>query len=113
MVTCSKSPNVEELEEQEIPAHQTIMDISLEVEVLKKSLQYYKSQNGYLNDSNNQLMLQNRRLREDLEETNANYQELITTSKEVLRRKNLTQQQNKELISLNKEHQDKIKMMDA
>ena len=58
-------------------------------------------------------MLANRRLREDIEETNANYQDLITTSKEVLGRKNLTQQQNEELISQNKEFQDKIQTMDA
>ena len=44
--------NVEELGEQEIHAHQTPMEILSEVEDLKKSLQYYKSQNGYLNDSN-------------------------------------------------------------
>ena len=63
-----------------------------EVETLKISLQHYKAHNGYLNDSNDQLMQANRRLREDLEETNVNYRELITTGKEVLRRKKITQQ---------------------
>ena len=58
-------------------------------------------------------MQANRRLREDLEEANANYQELITAAKKVLRRKKLTQQQNKELIKHNKELQDKVQMMDA
>ena len=86
----------------EIPAHQTYMEALSYFEVLKKSLQYYKAQNGYLNDSNNQLMLANRRLREYLEETNSNYQGLIAYSKEVLRRKKLTQQQNEELIKQNK-----------
>ena len=38
MGMCSKSPNVEELEEQEGPPHQTIMGTLLEVEVQKKSL---------------------------------------------------------------------------
>ena len=58
-------------------------------------------------------MLVNRRLREDIEKTNANYQDLITTSKEVLGRKKLTQQQNEELVSQNKELQDKIQTMDV
>ena len=54
MGMCLKSPNVEELEEQESLAHQTAMETLSEVGVLKKSLQYYKAQNGYLNDSNDQ-----------------------------------------------------------
>ena len=109
-----KSPNMEKLEQQEIPARQTIMETLSEVEVIKpKSLQYYKAQNGYLNDSNDQLMLENRRLREDMEETNTSYQELITSSKEVLRRKKLSWQKNEELISQNKEIQGKIQTMDA
>ena len=55
MAMCSKFPNVEELEEQEknaprlsieILAHQTTMETLSEVEAIKKSLQYYKAQNG-------------------------------------------------------------------
>ena len=62
-----------------------------EVEVLNKSLQYFKEKNRYLNDSNEKLMIAKRKLREDLEEIDANYQELITVSKEVLQRKRATQ----------------------
>ena len=58
-------------------------------------------------------MIANRRLKEDLEEIDANYQELITVSKELLRRKRATQQQNKELISRNIELQDQIRSMEA
>ena len=79
MGMCSKSPNVEELEEKEIPAHQKTMETLSKIEVLKKSLQYYKDKNGYFNDSNDQLMFENKGLIEDLEETTTNYQELITT----------------------------------
>ena len=61
-----------------------------EVELLKKSLQYLKEKNMYLNDSNEKLMIANRRLWEDLEEIDANYQELITVSKEFFRRKRAT-----------------------
>ena len=100
MGMISKLQNVEELEEQEkhtprliieIPAHQNSIETLSKVEVLKKTLQYYKSQNGYLNDSNDQLMQANMMLREDLEKTNANYHKLISFAKVVLRRKKLTQ----------------------
>ena len=92
IVICSKLSVIEELNEQDDPAHQKVMESLSAIEVLKKSLQYFKDQNGYLNDSNEKLMISNSRLREDLEEINARYQELIKTSKEVLRRKRLTQQ---------------------
>ena len=57
-------------------------------------------------------MIGNRRLREDLEEIDVNYQELITVSKEVLRRNRATQQQYEELINRNKELQDQIQSME-
>ena len=47
-------------------------------------------------------MIANKIFREDLEEIDANYKELITVSKEDLWRKMATQQQNEELISRNK-----------
>ena len=58
-------------------------------------------------------MIANRRLKEDLEEIDANYQELITLSKEFLRRKRVTQQQNEELKGKNKELEDQIRCMEA
>ena len=54
-----------------------------------------------------------RRLREDLEESNASYQELIIASKEWLRRKRVTQKQNEERMGQNKELQTKNQTMDA
>ena len=42
------------------------MESLSEFQVLKKSLQYFKDQNGYLNDSNEKLMIENNRLREDI-----------------------------------------------
>ena len=38
----------------------------------------------YMQETNDGLILANRRLREDLEEVNDHYQELITVSKEAL-----------------------------
>ena len=52
-------------------------------------------------------------MREDLEDFNANYQELITTSNEVLRRKRVTQKLNEEFIGQNKELQINIQSMDV
>ena len=68
------------------------MELVLEVEVLKKYLQSFKEQNWYLNDSNEKLIIANIRLQEDSEEIDTSYQELITVSKESLRRKLDTQQ---------------------
>ena len=95
--TCSKPSEIEE-----DPAYLEMMKSLSEVEVLKNFLQYFKEQNIYLNDSSEKLMIANRRLREDLEEINANYQEITTIPKEVLRRKRSTQQQNEELINIKK-----------
>ena len=65
----------------------------------------------YMQETNDGLILANKRLREDLQEVNEHYQELIAVSKEALKRKRSTnvqctelkqtirdlQQQNKEL----------------
>ena len=56
----------------------------------------------YLNDSNPKLMIANRILREDLEEIDTSYQELITVSKEALRRKRVTKKQYEEIVNQTK-----------
>ena len=56
-------------------------------------------------------MIANRRFREDLEEIDAKYQELITITKEFLRIKRGTKKHNEEIISRNKEHQEQIQSM--
>ena len=53
----------------------------------------------YLNDSYEKLMIVNRRMREDLEEIDTGYQELITVSKEALRRKKVIEQQYEEVVN--------------
>ena len=58
-----------------------------EVENLKKVLQQHKSQIHFLNESNSKLVTTNKILREDLEDINAHYQELIAMSNEALKRK--------------------------
>ena len=56
-------------------------------ENLQRSIKQYKYQIEYLHETNEGLIVANRRLREDLEEVNSHYQELIAVSKEALKRK--------------------------
>ena len=60
-------------------------------ENLQRSIKQYKYQIEYLHETNEGLVAANRRLREDLEEVNSHYQELIAISKEALKRKRQTQ----------------------
>ena len=68
-----------------------------EIENLRKTLQQHKSQIEFLNETNDRLVMTNRRLREDLEDINAHYQELIIVSKEALKRKRQIQNQAEDL----------------
>ena len=61
--------------------------IDLENENLQRSIKWYKYQIEYLHETNEGLVATNRILREDLEEVNSHYQELIAVSKEALKRK--------------------------
>ena len=47
----------------------------------------YRDQIEYMQEENDGLVTTNRKLREDLEEVNSHYQELITVSREALKRK--------------------------
>ena len=61
--------------------------IDSEKENLQRSIKQYKHQIEYMHETNDGLLTVNRRLREDLEEVNSHYQELIAVSKEALKRK--------------------------
>ena len=71
--------------------------IDFEVENLRKALQQQKSQIHFLNESNDRFVTTKKRLREDLEDINAHYQELIAVSKEALKRKREIQNQAEDL----------------
>ena len=64
---------------------------------LQRSIKQYKYQIEYMHETNDGLVAVNRRLREDLEEVNSHYQELITVSREALKRKRKTENQFTEL----------------
>ena len=66
-------------------------------ENLQKTIKQYKQQMNYMQEINDGLMMENRRLREDLQDVNEHFQELIAASKEALKRKRTTELQCTEL----------------
>ena len=60
-------------------------------ENLQRSIKQYKHQFENLHEINEGLVTANKILREDLEEVNSHYQELISVSKEALKRKRHTE----------------------
>ena len=67
--------------------------IDSEKENLQRSIKQYKYQVEYIHETNDGLITANRRHREDLEEVNSHYQELIAVSREALKRKRKTENQ--------------------
>ena len=66
-------------------------------ENLQRTIKQYRHQMDYMQETNYGLILANKRLREDLQEVNEHYQEIITVSKEALKRKKSTDLQCTEL----------------
>ena len=58
-----------------------------ELNQIKKSLQTYKEHNKFLENVNEKLMTANKRLQEDLEEKEIDYQKLLIISKDILKEK--------------------------
>ena len=61
------------------------LEISPELSQCKRSLQTYKEQTRYLQDINEKLMVAIKRLCEDMEDKEAEYQKLLVISKDILR----------------------------
>ena len=62
-----------------------------EKENLQRTIKYYKHQLEYMQETSDGLIMANKRLREDIEEVNNHYEELIAVSKEALKRKKNTE----------------------
>ena len=71
--------------------------IDSENENLQKTVKQYKYQINFLNETNEGLVMENKRLREDIEDINTHFQELIVVSKEALKRMKQTQGKFEEL----------------
>ena len=67
----------------------------------------YKKQNEYLHELNENLMLSNKRLQEDLEEKEVDYQKLVNIAKDILKKKRALQEQYKQVLDQNRELQSK------
>ena len=67
------------------------LEISPELNQVKKSFQTYREQTRFLQNINEKLMTANKRLREDLEDKEADYQKLLSISKDILREKRIIQ----------------------
>ena len=65
----------------------------------------YKKKNEYLHELNENLMLSNKRLREDLEEKEVDYQKLVNIAKDILKKKRELQEQYKQVLDQNRELQ--------
>ena len=91
-----------------------------EIENLKKTVEQYKYQIGFLSETNDRLVMTNRRLRAYLDDINTHYQELIFVSKEALKRKREIQSQaeglNQKVQSLSEQNElllKKIKSLET
>ena len=88
-------------------------DLIPELTQIRKFMISYKKQNEYLDELNENLMLSNKRLREDLEEKEDDYQKLVNISKDILRKKRDLQVQYKQVVNQNRELQSKELNQDA
>ena len=80
------------------------LEISPELNQCKRSLQTYKEQTKYLQDINEKLMVANKRLREDMEDKEAEYQKLLVISKDILREQRAIQRQLEQVKAQYKEN---------
>ena len=78
-----------------------------ELTQIRKFIISYKKQNEYLHELNENLMLSNKRLREDLEEKYVDYQKLVFVAKEVLKKKIYLQEQYEKVLDQNRKLQNK------
>ena len=79
-----------------------------EVSNLRKALHHYRAQNSHLNHLNDQLVNANRMIRQDLEDINANYVELVRVTVEVVKRRKTAMEENAELLKQNQTLQDRL-----
>ena len=71
-------------QEDEVLMKEEAIEITPELNQIKKYLQTYKEQTNFLQNINEKLMTANKRLREDLEEKDVDYQKLLSISKDIL-----------------------------
>ena len=101
------------LQEEEVHMKEEDLEISPELNQVKKSLQTYKEQTKYLQNINEKLMIANKRLREDMEDKETEYQKLLSISKDILREKRTIQKQLELIKAQNKEDNKDVEFADC
>ena len=89
------------------------IEIAPELNQIKKSLQTYKDQTRFLQNINEKLMTANKKIREDLEEKEADYQKLLSISKGILKEKRTIQKQFEHMKTQSKEAHNKMENKDV
>ena len=89
------------------------IEITPELNQIKKYLQTYKDQTRFLQNINENLMTENKILREDLEEKEANFQKLLSISKDILKEKRTIQKQFEHMKTQSKEAHNQMENKDA
>ena len=90
-------------QEDEVHMKEEDIEITLELNQVKKSLQTYKEQTRFLQNINEKLMTTNKRLLEDLEDKEADYHKLLSRSKDILKEKRTIQKQLEHIKAQSKE----------
>jgi len=79
--------NLQSLSEEKDDMKEEDIDVTSELNQCQRSLQIYKEQTKYLQDINEKLLVANKRLREDMEEKEAEFQKLLRVSRNILKEK--------------------------
>ena len=74
-----------------------------EITSIRNTLHHYKAQN-----TSDHFMSENRMIRQDLEEINANYAEMVQVAEEEVKRRIIYQETNGKLLKQNQELQEKV-----
>ena len=77
----------------------------------RREIDHFIIQNEDINQINDGLMRENRMLKQDLQEVNKNYSELIEVAEEVVKRRKVMQEQNVQLVKDKEELEKKLKHM--
>ena len=64
----------------------------------KREIDHFRFQNEHMNQINNGLMKANMMLKQDLQEVNKNYSELVQVAEEAVKRRKVVQEQNDQLV---------------
>jgi len=85
--------NLQSLSEEKDDMKEEDINVTSELNQCQRSLQIYKEQTKYLQDINEKLLVANKRLREDMEEKEAEFQKLLRVSRNILKEKRAMQKQ--------------------